>query len=142
MAAPLQAQDDVDVPYWASIRSTVVNLRVGPATSYPIEWVYKRPELPVRVVRRKEGWRLIEDPDGSRGWMVSRFLTRTRTAIVIGKGLAEMRDRTGPESRLMWQLEPGVTGKLGKCADGWCRFEVGPHKGLAPQSRLWGAGEP
>ena len=58
VAVPAAAQDE-DVPYWASIRADEVNMRVGPAESYGIAWVYRRPELPVRVVRRSEGWRLV-----------------------------------------------------------------------------------
>ncbi len=141
MAAPVSAQDG-EVPYWASIRASVVNMRVGPSTSYPIAWVYKREQLPLKVVRRKEGWRLVEDPDGSRGWMLGRFLSRERSAIVSGKGHAEMRDGTGAGGRLLWRLEAGVVGKLGDCEDGWCALEVQGHRGLVRQERLWGAGQP
>lgn len=140
-AAPLSAQTD-EVPYWASVRASVVNMRVGPGRSYPIDWVYKREQLPLKVLRRKEGWRLVEDPDGSRGWLLGRFLSRERTAIVTGKGLAEMRDAAGREGRVLWRLQPGVVGKLGDCAEGWCGFEVGRRKGVARQDRLWGSGEP
>ena len=56
-----------DVPYWTSLQADEVNMRVGPAESYRIEWVYKRIGLPLKVVRRQEGWRLVEDPDGARG---------------------------------------------------------------------------
>ena len=142
LASPVMAQDESAVPYWASIRVGVVHMRAGPGTSYPIRWVYKRKQLPVKVIRREEGWRLVEDPDGSQGWMLGRFLSRDRTAIVTGSGLAEMRDRSGENARVMWRLEPGVTGTLGNCEAGWCDFAVGPHKGAAPQDRLWGPGNP
>lgn len=139
--APARAQSK-EVPYWASIRVSTINMRVGPGTSYRIEWVYEREQLPLKVLRRKEGWRLVEDPDGVQGWMLGRFLSRERTAIVTGEGLAEMRDTTGPEGKLAWRLQPGVVGRLGKCKDSWCGFTVGRHKGVVSESRLWGAGEP
>ncbi|MBU1756201.1 MAG: hypothetical protein KJ703_04305, partial [Alphaproteobacteria bacterium] len=62
-AAPAQAQER-DVPYWASIRASELNMRVGPSRDYKVSWVYRRPGLPVKVVRVMEGWRLIQDPDG------------------------------------------------------------------------------
>lgn len=130
------------MPYWAALRVDKVNMRVGPGEEYRIAWVYKRKQLPVRVVRLKEGWRLVEDPDGARGWMLARFLTRERGAIVSGTGLAEMRDAGSPSARLKWRLEPGVTGKLGDCAEGWCEFDVSGHKGWVEERRLWGAGAP
>lgn len=141
MAGPAQAQTR-EVPYWASITPEIVNMRVGPATSYPIAWVYKRPGLPMKVVRVSEGWRLVEDPDGERGWVLSRFLSRDRTAIVRGEGVAEMRTAERGLGKLAWRLEPGVTGKLGECDGGWCEFDVDGRKAYAPQDRLWGAGAP
>lgn len=143
VATPALAADDEEVPYWASLRASEVNLRVGPAETYRIAWVYHRPGLPMKVLRRMEGWRLVQDPDGARGWMLARFLKRDRGAIVTGKGLADMRDKGASDAKLLWQVEPGVSGKLGDCEDGWCRIEVDTgHAGFVPQARLWGVGEP
>lgn len=141
VAVPAGAQDR-PVPYWASLRVDEVNMRVGPGEDYRIQWVYRRKQLPMKVVRLKEGWRLVEDPDGARGWMLARFLTPDRGAIVQGKGLAEMREKPDANSRLRWRLEPGVTGALGDCDGEWCEFTVTAHHGYVKQNRLWGAGEP
>ncbi|MCB2075116.1 MAG: hypothetical protein H6917_09940 [Novosphingobium sp.] len=138
---PAGAQER-EVPYWASIRVDEVNMRVGPGGSYRVAWVYRRKQLPVKVVRLMQGWRLIEDPDGDRGWMLGRFLTLDRGAIVTGEGLADMREQADPASPLMWRVEPGVVGKLGDCESGWCAFDVGGRAGFVSQSRLWGPGEP
>lgn len=140
-AAPAAAQD-VEVPYWASLRVDKVNMRVGPGEDYRIVWVYRRTDLPVKVLRLKEGWRLVQDPAGVRGWMLARFLKRERGAIVQGQGLTEMRDSAEAGARPLWKVEPGVIGKLGECMASWCRLTVGPHSGFVPQDRLWGAGEP
>lgn len=140
-AGPAAAQDR-ETPYWASIRVERVNMRVGPSESYNIDWVYRRPHLPLKVLRLKEGWRFVEDVDGDRGWVIARFLSPERTAIVIGKGLAPMRADPEADGKLMWNAEPGVVGKLGKCEDRWCLLDVAGRKGWIPQSRLWGAGEP
>lgn len=131
-----------DVPYWTSLQADEVNMRVGPAESYRIDWVYKRHGLPLKVVRRQEGWRLVEDADGTRGWMLSRFLSRERTAIVVGKGHAAMHAGPGADTALRWRLQPGVTGSLGKCEAGWCAFDVAGRKGFVRAGRLWGAGDP
>jgi SH3-like domain-containing protein len=140
-AEPARAADD-GVPYWASLRVDEVNMRVGPGEDYHILWVYRRVQLPVKVLRLKEGWRLVRDPDGAEGWMLARFLTRTRGAIVKGSGLADMREMAGGAGRLLWRLEPGVTGKLGDCAQAWCQFETGGHAGFVPEDRLYGTGDP
>ena len=141
-AIPALAQDTADTPYWASVRVSEVNMRVGPGEDYRILWVYRRPQLPLKVLRIKEGWRFVRDPDGAQGWVLARFLTRQRTAYVQGKEPAEMREGAGPGGKLLWRLSPGIVGQLGDCDQGWCGFTAGPRKGYVPQDRLWGAGEP
>ena len=106
---PAAAQDR-EVPYWATLRATEVNMRVGPSEAYPIAWVYRRQGLPVKVLRVREGWRLVQDPGGERGWIVARLLDPERGAIVIGNGLAAMREEPDGGSRVLWRAEPGVVG--------------------------------
>jgi SH3-like domain-containing protein len=141
LTGPASAQERV-VPYWASLRSDEVNMRVGPSENYPIDWVYKRRNLPVKVVRLMQGWRLVRDPEGTQGWVVARLLSPERSAIVIGEGLAAMHEEPSGTSELRWKVEPGVVGMLGECEEGWCLFDVEGRKGWIEQERLWGAGEP
>jgi SH3-like domain-containing protein len=141
LSLPAHAQDR-EVPYWASLRVDEVNMRVGPSESYPIDWVYHREGLPVKVVRLYQGWRRVRDPDGAEGWVVARLLNPQRTAMVIGKGLAPMRAGGSPDAPLRWNVERGVVGKLGECDQGWCEFDVSGRKGWVEQGRLWGAGKP
>ena len=54
----------------------------GPGRNYPNVWLYQRRDLPVRVVKKYENWRLIQDPDGAQGWMLVTLLSDRRTAIV------------------------------------------------------------
>lgn len=142
LTLPALAQDSVQTPYWASIRVNEVNMRVGPGEDYRILWVYKRPLLPLKVLRIKEGWRLVRDPDGAQGWVMARFLTRQRTALVIGKEPAEMREGPDPDSKLLWRLAPGVVAIMGDCDRAWCAITLGDRKGYVAQHRLWGAGAP
>lgn len=141
LIGPANAQTR-EVPYWASLRAEPVNMRVGPSQDYPIEWVYRRKGLPVKVVRVVEGWRLVRDPDGAQGWVVARLLDPQRTAMVIGKDLAAIREGPAASSGLKWNAEPGVVGRLGKCTEGWCEFDTNGRKGWIRAGRLWGAGEP
>jgi SH3-like domain-containing protein len=141
VAAPTAAQDR-DVPYWATLRSDEVNMRVGPSEEFPIEWVYRRQGLPVKVIRLNQGWRLVEDPDGERGWIISRLLNPKRGAMVIGEGLAEMRADAAADAKLLWRVESGVVGALGDCEGGWCRFDVGGNRGWIESERIWGDGDP
>lgn len=131
-----------ETPYWATIDTSKLNMRVGPSTEYRIQWVFKRDGLPVKVLRLKDGWRYIEDPAGDQGWVAARMLSAQRGALVTGEGHAPMRTAPADNSSLKWNLEPGVVATLGDCEAGWCMVTIGGREGYVPASRLWGAGAP
>lgn len=138
IVAPLAAQDRA-LPYWASLRYEKVNMRVGPSAEYPVTWVYQRQGLPVKVVRIREGWRLIEDHEGTQGWIAASQLDPARGGMVIGDGLAEVRAEPNTASVVKWRAEPGVVTKLKSCREGWCEVDIGGRKGWISAGRLWGS---
>ena len=71
------------LPRFAALKTDEVNLRSGPGTRYPIQWVYKRRDLPVQIEREFEQWRLISDQDGERGWVNQATLTGLGSVSVV-----------------------------------------------------------
>ena len=141
LATAANAQDR-EVPYWASIKAEVLNMRAGPGRDFPVRWVYRREGLPLKVVRVHEGWRLVRDPDGAEGWVTANLLSKERGALVVGKGLAAIRAEPAAGAKLKWNAEPGVVAALGDCEKGWCEVDVGGRSGYMRADRLWGAGKP
>jgi len=133
----VNAQDG-DLPYWASLRYDEVRMRVGPSREYPIEWIYRRKGLPVKVVRSRDEWDLVEDPEGTRGWIAQSQLSRKRTIMIIGEGLATMFEQPLVNSAIRWRAEPGVVARLLLCRDGWCEIDVAGRTGWVDASRLLG----
>ncbi|MHA7818445.1 MAG: SH3 domain-containing protein [Erythrobacter sp.] len=132
---------DREVPYWATLRYNEVNMRVGPSMEYKIDWVYKREGLPVKVVRVREGWRLIQDHEGTQGWVASRQLSPKLGVLIIGDGLAEIRADASPQSALRWRAEPGVVGDLLRCRAAWCEIDIAGRTGWVAEERIWGVGD-
>lgn len=137
--APAQAADVATPPYWVTLRKDQTNMRVGPGREYRINWVYVRPGLPMKVLRAMEGWVLVEDPDGARGWVMTQFVARKPRMAVVKGGIAEIRGTPDGSGPLLWRAEPGVLAKLGDCASGWCKVDIGGRQGFAAQDHLWGA---
>lgn len=138
-SVPAQAaHDEKDIPYWGSLRTDTANLRVGPGEDYRISWIYHREHLPLKVLRAMEGWRLVEDPDGARGWILAKFVSKQRFGYVSGGDPAEMHEAPDAGTRLLWRLAPGVVAKLGDCGDGWCKVEMNGRGGFVRESALWG----
>lgn len=140
VAAPAAAQEK-QPPYWASIASGEAMTRKGPAKTYPGIWLYKRRDLPVRVVKKYEHWRLIEDPDGARGWMLATLLSDRRTAIVKPGDPRPIRVRPSAAAKVRYLAEHGVVGRVDKCGNGWCRIEINQRQGYIRTTDLWGVGE-
>ena len=135
-AAPVAAQERT-VPYWASIAAGEAMMRAGPDRSYPATWVYRRRDLPVRVVQVLGPWRRVRERDGTTGWMLAMLLASRRTGMVTGT-LQPIRDTPGEGGQLLWRAEPGVVGRIGRCDGRWCRIQIGERGGYIAQAGLWG----
>jgi SH3-like domain-containing protein len=140
LAAPVAAQDKKP-PYWASIASGEAMMRAGPGRNYPGIWLYKRRDLPIRVVKTFPNWRMIEDPDGTRGWMLVSLLSDRRTAIVKPGQPRSIHVRPEDASRVRYNAEPGVVGRIEKCRDRWCHISISRREGYIRIADIWGVGE-
>ncbi len=132
---------DRPTPFWLSLKFDEVRMRVGPSQQYPIDWLYKRQGLPMKVVREREGWSLVQDPDGTQGWIADSQLAASRTAMIVGEGLATLHEEPQAASKLRWRAEPGVVGKLLRCRESWCEIDVAGRSGWVAADRLWGDDE-
>ena len=132
---------DKQPPYWASIASGQAMTRTGPGKNYPGVWLYQRRDLPVRVVKKYETWRLIQDPDGAQGWMLVTLLSDRRTAVVKPGVPRPVRLKPDEGANVRYTVEPGVVGRIDKCASGWCRIAIGARAGYVHTADLWGVGE-
>ncbi len=133
-----EAQQERKTPYWASIAAGEALMRTGPGKNYPATWLYRRADLPIRVVEVYPSWRKIEDPDGTKGWMLVNLLSDRRTAIVRSRQPAPMHEKPDPASRILYRAAPGVVGRISRCAANWCRFEVRGKAGYVSTDQLWG----
>jgi SH3-like domain-containing protein len=136
-----EAQRERQTPYWASISATKAAMRTGPGRNYPAKWLYVRADLPIRVVETYPSWRKVQDPGGETGWMLQRLLSDTRTALVTGDEPRPMHEEPNEASRVRFKAEPGVVGRISRCADGWCRLDVTGRQGFIRAEHLWGVGE-
>jgi SH3-like domain-containing protein len=125
------------VPRFVSLRSDDVNLRAGPDGRYPIEWVFKRRNLPVEILAEFDTWRRIRDSSGTEGWVHQALLQGRRYAIVAGETRA-LRRTAQDDAAIVARLEPGVIGRLLECKESWCRLEAGGFRGWLKRQEIWG----
>ena len=137
---PKGSNTGLPLPRFASLKTDEVNLRTGPGLRYPIDWVYKRRDLPVQIEREFEVWRLVSDSDGVKGWVHQATLTGRRSFVVIGAERV-MRSSGSDSASAVAQLKPGVVGRLRACEANapWCQVQVGDYRGWLKRDAFWGA---
>ena len=116
-------------------------MRTGPGRNYPGTWLYKRRDLPVRVVQTYPNWRKVEDPDGTQGWMLVTLLSDRRTGIVKPGEPRDIRIKPDPGAPVRYRAEPGVVGRIEQCDGSWCQFKVGKREGYIAQAEVWGVSD-
>jgi SH3-like domain-containing protein len=138
-AFPVAAAEEgaAKLPRFASLRSDDVNLRVGPGENYPIEWVYKRKDLPVEILRQFQNWRQVRDWQGTEGWVYERMLGSRRAVIVTGATRA-LHEAPAANSAVVARAEPGVVARLLQCRGAWCRIAADGHSGWVARGQIWG----
>lgn len=132
------SETSLPVPRFVSLRSNEVNLRAGPGTTYPVDWVYVRRGLPVEVVAEFDVWRKIRDWQNAVGWVHQSMLDGRRTILIVGAD-RDIRQEPGEAAAIVARLAPGVIGRLLSCGGAWCRIEVQSYRGWLRRDEFWGA---
>ncbi len=139
-AAKDQTDPAAKLPRFAALKTDETNMRKGPGQRYPIEWVYKRHDLPLEVEREYDVWRYVRDPEGVEGWVHQVTLSDRRTFMVQSKDAVLRSDATDTASAIA-TLQVGVIGRLRACDAGskWCQVQVSGYKGYLRRDQFWGA---
>ena len=133
-----EAQQERKTPYWASVSASEAMMRTGPAKTYPAKWLYRRADLPIKVLEVYPSWRKVQDPDGETGWMLVNLLSDTRTGVVRGDEPRPLHEAANAGSPVRYLAQPGVVGRLKTCSGDWCEFEVGGRRGHILKGHIWG----
>lgn len=139
LATAAVAQDKQrKTPYWASIAAGEAMMRTGPGREFPGTWLYKRADLPIRIVAVQPNWRKVEDPGGTTGWMLRSLLSDTRTALVTGDAPRPVRKAANPDAEIVYRAQPGLVGRIARCGGDWCRIDIGGRIGFIETGHIWG----
>lgn len=130
------------VPRFVSLKSAKANVRRGPGTDFPIDWVYMKSGVPLEVIAESNNWRRIRDHEGDGGWIWHTMLAGERTAIVDateedGSPVA-LHARPQGDAAVVAYAEKGYVARVRSCRAQWCRLDIRGLESWIPQDRLWG----
>lgn len=125
------------LPRFVTLSSGKINMRVGPGSRYPIDWVYTRRGMPVEIIAEYELWRKVRDVGGTEGWVLKHMVSSKRGAIVT-VAVATLRREPDDTAPPVLYAKKGVQGQLHECKKEWCELIVDGSKGWLRKSSLWG----
>jgi len=128
----------VQLPRFGILRFAAVNLRTGPGTRYPIEWVYRRAGMPVEVTALFDTWYRVRDYEGSEGWVHKTQVKMQRRGIIAIKQQA-VRSDPEAKAKITAHLQPNVMFNITSCDGNWCAIKGEDFKGYLPQTAFFGA---
>ncbi|MEW6428753.1 MAG: SH3 domain-containing protein [Thermodesulfobacteriota bacterium] len=120
-----------------SIAAARVNLRSGPGTHHPVEWILGR-GYPLLVLQKKGRWLKVRDYAGDTGWVYAKLTGRAPHLVVKKK---EVNIRSGPSTgyRVVARAKKGVVFRTLSHSRGWVkvRHQSGTA-GWIKRTLLWG----
>ena len=125
------------LPRFVSLRASEVNLRSGPGTRYPIDWVYRRSGMPVEIIDEFDTWRRIRDWQGTEGWVHQSMVQGRRSVLITGQRRT-LKRRPEAAAPGVAMLDAGVIAALERCRGAWCEVSAGGYSGWLPRNSFYG----
>tara|TARA_B100001057_G_scaffold500458_1_gene615651 strand:+ start:1436 stop:1888 length:453 start_codon:yes stop_codon:yes gene_type:complete len=119
-----------------SLKKNKVNVRYGPSFSSPIKFVYKKINLPLKQIDKKENWRRVVDLKNNSGWIHWSQLKPINSVINIENKI--LFEKPTIFSKPIAKIINGRLLVIEKCSDGWCKIKSDKYKGWIKNDNIWG----
>ena len=120
-----------------SLKKNKTNVRYGPGLDYPIKYVYRKVNLPVKHIDMKENWRRVIFLDNNSGWIHLSQLKPTNSIITTEQKVLFKKPSNFSEP--LAKLEKGRLLVIKKCEDNWCNITTDDYKGWVKIKSVWGS---
>ena len=119
-----------------SLKKNKVNVRYGPSLDSPIKFIYKKRNLPIKQIDKKENWRRIIDSKNNSGWTHWSQLKPPNSVITLEDKI--LFKKPSNFSRPLANIRKGRLLVIKKCEDNWCNVLTKEYKGWVDIENLWG----
>ena len=119
-----------------SLKKNKVNVRYGPSLESPIKFVYKKVNLPIKQIDKKENWRRIIDAKNNSGWIHWSQLKPINSVITLKDKILFKKPTNF--SKPLANIKKGRLLVIKKCDDNWCKVQTEKYKGWIDNKDLWG----
>ena len=119
-----------------SLKKNTVNVRYGPSFESPIKYVYKKINLPIKQIDKKENWRRIIDSKNNSGWIHWSQLKKTNSIISLEDKI--LFKNNSNFSKPIAKIKKGRLLIVKNCDGDWCKVKTEKFKGWIKTDNVWG----
>ena len=119
-----------------SLKKNEVNVRYGPSFESPIKYVYKKINLPLKQIDKKENFRRVIDLKNNSGWIHISQLKKSNSVIVTKDKVLFKKPTSF--AKPIAQIKEGRLLILERCEQNWCQITSGEFKGWIKTDNIWG----
>ncbi len=120
-----------------SLKKNKVNVRYGPSFDFPVKYIYKKVNLPIKQIDKKENFRRIIDYKKNSGWIHVSQLKKVNSLITIKDKI--LFKKPSIFSKPVANIKKGRLLIIQKCEKDWCKVQTKDLKGWIDKKNLWGA---
>ena len=119
-----------------SLKKNKVNVRYGPSFESPIKFIYKKINLPIKQIDKKENWRRIIDLKNNSGWIHWSQLKSINSIIPLKDKI--LFEKPSNFSKPLAKIQKGRVLIIQKCTKEWCKIKTDNFKGWVKKDNIWG----
>ncbi len=119
-----------------SLKKNKVNVRYGPSFDTPIKYIYKKINLPIKQIDKKENFRRIIDHKKNSGWIHVSQLKKINSVIPLKDKI--LYKKASNFSKPLAKIKKGRVLVVQKCENNWCKIKTGKFKGWIKNKNIWG----
>ena len=120
-----------------SLKKDKVNVRYGPSFESPVKYIYKKINLPIKQIDKKENWRRIIDFKNNSGWIHWSQLKKTNSIIPLEDKI--LFKKPSNFSKPIAKIKKGRLLIFQKCDGEWCKVKTKKVKGWIKIDNIWGS---
>ena len=120
-----------------SFKKNKVNVRYGPSFDSPIKFVYKKINLPIKQIDKKENFRRIIDLKNNSGWIHVSQLKKINSLIPLEEKI--LFKKPSIFSKPLAKIKKGRVLVVIKCNNDWCKIKSNKTEGWIKTNNIWGS---
>ena len=120
-----------------SLKKIKVNVRYGTSFDSPIKYIYKKINLPIKQIDKKENFRRIIDLKNNSGWIHVSQLKKVNSVITLEDNI--LFKKPSNFSKPLAKVKKGRVLIVKNCDNDWCKIKTKKFSGWVKKENLWGS---